>query len=348
MEMVKEEKRKNMKINLSMKNLKWRWEYFLLLLLASEILIFGSLNPRFLNPVVFLGSINDFMPICIISLAVTFVMITGGIDIQAGSVVGLTSICVGLLWQEMGISIWLACIIGLFIGGMSGGFSGFLIANTNVQPMVITLGGSFLFSGLALAVTSMSSVESYKGISGFPESFTGLFRNSTLGIPNQVLLFLLLITICYVLLHKTQYGRKIFLIGVNRNTAEYSGIKTNNIIMSTYIISGISAAIAGIVLTAYLGTAKADFGKELTLPIITAVVLGGTLNTGGKGNVIGTALASIVIGIMRFGLSMSGVNTQYLDIPVGILLIVSLILRSFIDGGIVKNMVHHLKMRKEN
>lgn len=329
-------------------NFKWRWEYFLIILLVTEIFVFGALNPRFLNPVVLLGSINDFMPICIIALAVTFVMITGGIDIQAGSIVGLTSICVGLLWQELGLSIWIASIIGLLIGAMSGGFSGFLIANTKVQPMVITLGGSFLFSGLALAVTSMSSVESYKGISGFPESFTGLFRGSTVGIPNQVLLFMILIVLCFVLLHKTQYGRKIFLIGVNRNTAEYSGIKSNSIIMSTYIISGISAAIAGIVLTGYLGTAKADFGKELTLPIITAVVLGGTLNTGGKGNVIGTALASIVIGIMRFGLSMSGVNTQYLDIPVGVLLIVSLILRSFIDGGIMRNIFNQIKMWREN
>ena len=343
MEMVNSKLEKRVKFQL-----KWRWEYFLVALLVAEMLIFGVINPRFLNPVVFLGSINDFMPICIISLAVTFVMITGGIDIQAGSVVGLTSISVGLLWQEFGINIWLASLLGLLIGATCGLFSGSLIANTDVQPMVITLGGAFLFSGLALAVTSVSSVESYKGISGFPESFNQLFRGSFLGIPNQVWLFLLLIGICYVLLHKTQYGRKIFLIGVNRNAAEYSGIKTNRIIMSTYMISGISAAIAGIVLTGYLGTAKADFGKELTLPIITAVVLGGTLNTGGKGHVIGTALASVVIGIMRFGLSMSGVNTQYLDIPVGILLIVSLILRSFIDGGVVKKIFYKMIGKGEN
>ncbi|WCG22843.1 ABC transporter permease [Vagococcus lutrae] len=330
------------------KQLKWRWEYFLILLLISEFIVFGLLNPRFLNPVVFLGSINDFMPICIISLAVTFVMITGGIDIQAGSIVGLTSISIGLLWQEMGINIWLACLVGIVIGAISGLFSGALIANTDVQPMVITLGGSFLFSGIALAITSVSSVESYKGISGFPEAFNQLFRGSLLGIPNQVWLFVFLIAISYVLLHKTQYGRKIFLIGVNRNAAEYSGIKTNRIIMSTYMLSGISAAIAGIILTGYLGTAKADFGKELTLPIITAVVLGGTLNTGGKGHIMGTALASVVIGIMRFGLSMSGVNTQYLDIPVGILLILSLIIRSFIDGGLVKQVINKIKIKKEN
>ncbi|QCI87398.1 autoinducer 2 import system permease LsrD [Vagococcus zengguangii] len=322
--------------------LKWRWEYFLVGLLLMEIVVFGSINNRFFNPVVLMGSINDFMPICIISLFVTFVIITGGMDIQAGTIVGLTSISIGLMWSELGLNIWLACLIGILIGALCGLLSGTLIANTDVQPMVITLGGSFLYSGIALGVTSLSSVESYKGISGFPESFTNLFRGKTLGIPNQVILFLLLCVISYIILHKTQYGRKIFLIGVNRSTAEYSGIKTNRIIASTYVLSGIAAAIAGIVLTAYLGTAKADFGKELTLPIITAVVLGGTSNYGGKGHVLGTALASLVIGIMRFGLSMSGLNTQYLDIPVGLLLIGSLILRSFIENGRIAQKIKNI------
>jgi AI-2 transport system permease protein len=327
---------------------KWRWEYFLIFLLVLEVGVFGSINSRFFNPVVLMGSITDFMPICIISLFVTFVMITGGIDIQAGSIVGLTSISIGLLWSEAGVNIWLALLIGIGIGALCGLFSGTLIATTDVQPMVITLGGSFLFSGIAVGITSLSSVESYKGISGFPDHFMNLFRGTIGGISKQVILFLLLIVISYILLHKTQYGRKIFLIGVNRNTAEYSGIKSSSIIASTYVLSGIAAAIAGIVLTAYLGTAKADFGKELTLPIITAVVLGGTSNYGGKGNVLGTALASLVIGIMRFGLSMSGLNTQYLDIPVGMLLIAALILRSFIDGGLIAKTVKKIFKRKEH
>jgi AI-2 transport system permease protein len=177
-------------------------------------------------------------------------------------------------------------------------------------------------------VVNLSSSSAFEGISGFPNSFIALATGKTLGIPNQVIIFLILIVLSYVLLHKTKYGRYIFLCGINQNAAVYSGIRTKFIVMSTYILSGMSASIAGIVLTSYLGSARSDLGKELTLPIITAVVLGGTSNLGGKGGVLGTALAAVVIGIMRFGLVMAGLPTQYLDIPIGILLVVTVAART--------------------
>ncbi|MDC7125712.1 MAG: ABC transporter permease [Spirochaetales bacterium] len=305
-----------------------RWESFLVLILIAEVFIFGLINPKFLLPRVFLGSINNFMTICIVSLFVTFVLITGGIDIQAGSIVGLTSIFIGVLWNDAGMNLYVACFLGLLLGAFCGALSGFFIAFTGVQSMVVTLGGSFLYSGLALMVTNFSSTESYKGISGFPKEFTHFVKGRIFNIiPNQLVIFLVLILITYLLLHRTTYGRKVFLCGVNQNAAEYCGIKSKLIIMSTYILSGVGASLAGILLTAYLGTAKTDLGKEITLPVITAVVLGGTSNLGGTGGVIGTALAAVVIGIMRFGLSMADVNTQYLDIPVGILLIIAVAIR---------------------
>lgn len=303
------------------------WEAALVLILILEIIVFGQLNPRFLRINVLMGSINDFISICIISLFVTFVMITGGIDIQAGSIVGLTSITIGLLWQDKGFGIWAAVAAGLLVGLLCGLLSGFFVAYTGVQPMVVTLGGSFLYSGLALGVVNLSSSEAYVGIGGFPDEFLKISSGKVAGIPNQLILFIVLVIIAYILLHKTKYGRYIFLAGVNPSASEYSGIMIKPVIMSTYGLSGLSAAIAGIVLTSYLGSAKSDLGMTLTLPIITAVVLGGTSNLGGKGGVIGTALAAVVIGILKFGLNMAGMPSQYLDIPVGILLIVTLTFR---------------------
>lgn len=315
-----------------------KWEFALFLILLLEILVFASKNSKFLMPKVLFGSMNDIISICIISLFVTFVMITGGIDIQAGSIVGLSSIIMGVVWQDGGVNIWMASLIAMAAAGLCGALSGYFIAYCGVQPMVVTLGGSFLYSGIALLVSNLSATESYKGISGFPDNFLRLSKVKLLGIiPSQVIIFLILAVLAYILLHKTRYGRQVFLVGVNPNAAEYSGIHTKLIIMSTYILSGISAAVAGIVLTSYLGTAKSDIGSTLTLPIITAVVLGGTLSTGGKGSILGTALAAVVIGTLRFGLPLCfKVSQQYLDIPAGILLLAVVIGRAFLNNPALK------------
>lgn len=314
------------------------WEFILFLIIIMEFAIFASKNSKFLMPRVLFGSMNDIISICIISLFVTFVMITGGIDIQAGSIVGLSSIVLGVAWQDGGVNIWAASLIAMVIAGFCGALSGFFVAYCGVQPMVVTLGGSFLYSGIALLVSNLSATESYKGICGFPDSFLKLSKFKLFGIiPSQVIIFLILAVIAYLLLHKTRYGRQVFLVGVNRNAAEYSGIHAKLIIMSTYILSGISASIAGIVLTSYLGTAKSDIGATITLPIITAVVLGGTLSTGGKGSVLGTALAAVAIGTLRFGLPLCfKVSQQYLDIPVGLLLLVVVIGRVLLKSPKLK------------
>ena len=254
------------------------WETFLLALLILEFVVFGAKNAKFLMPRVLLASVNDFIAICFIALFVTFVMITGGIDIQAASIVGLTSIIIGVGWQDGGMNIWTAAAVAIIAAIVCGALSGFFIAYCGVQAMVVTLGGSFLYAGFALLVSNFSATEAYQGISGFPDDFKIISKFKLFGvIPSQLIAFLILIIIAYFLLHKSKYGRSIFLVGINQEAAEYSGINTRLVIMSTYILSAISAALAGIMLTSYLGTAKSDLGSNLTLNIITAVVLGGTL-----------------------------------------------------------------------
>ncbi len=323
------------------------WETFLLGILVMEFVVFGVKNSKFLMPRVLLASVNDFIAICFIALFVTFVMITGGIDIQAASIVGLTSIIIGVGWQDGGMNIWLAAALAVAAAAVCGALSGFFIAYCGVQAMVVTLGGSFLYAGFALLVSNFSATEAYQGISGFPDSFKVISKFKLFDvIPSQLLVFLVLIVIAYILLHKTKYGRSIFLVGINQEAAEYSGVNTRLVILSTYVLSAVSAALAGIMLTSYLGTAKSDLGANLTLNIITAVVLGGTLSTGGKGSVLGTALASLVIGILRFGLPLCfKVNTQYLDIPVGILLLVVVIGRAVVSRPGTLAFLHKLKRR---
>lgn len=337
--------------NSKLKHLKSKllsWEAFLAFVLLMEFVVFSSASEKFTMARVLL-SINDIISICVISLFVTFVMITGGIDIQAGAIVGLASIVIGVSWQDFGLNIWMAVLLAVVVCACCGALSGFFVAYCKVQPMVVTLGGSFLYAGFALLISNLSATESYKGISGFPDAFTQIAKYKFFDIiPTQVVIFGVLIFISYLLLHKSKYGRSIYLIGVNQQAAEFSGINTRLIMMSTYVLSAIGAAIAGTILTAYLGTAKSDLGATFTLPIITAVVLGGTLSTGGKGSVIGTALAALVIGVLEFGLPLCfKVSTQYLEIPVGLLLVAVVVGRVLVDHPLVNKLKRKLKPKKE-
>ena len=308
----------------------FRWNVFLLVLLAVECTVFGAANPKFLSLTRIFTSANSDLPIWYISIFVTFVMITGGIDIQSCSIVGLTSIIIGVAWQDFGLNIWAAVLLAVMVSVGCGALSGFFVAYCRVQAMVVTLGGSFLYSGLGLLVSTLSSTEAYKGISGFPDSFKALTKIKLFDLsPLQIVIFLLLLLAAYLLLHRSKYGRKIFLVGVNPCAAEYSGVNSRRVIMSTYMLTGLAAGITGVIMTSQLGTAKSDLGGNFTMTIITVCVLGGTLSTGGKGSAIGTALAAIAITLMRFGMPLCfGINKQYLDIPIGVLLVVVVVGRA--------------------
>ena len=331
------------------------WEVFLTVFLVLEFVVFGAANPKFLRPASIMNSIVNYISVCIISLFVTLVMITGGIDIQAPSIIGLTSIIIGVLWSDAGLNIWLAVAIAVVVAALCGALSGFFIAYCGVQPMVVTLGGSFLYSGLALLVSGMSATPAYKGISGFPAKndagqyvgFRFLGKGNILGVPTQIVLYVVLILLCMWILHRTKYGERLYLIGVNQQAAEYSGINTRAVIMSTYVLSAVSAALAGMLLTANVNSAKYNLGSGYTLAIITAVVLGGTLNTGGKGSILGTVLASLIICILRYGLPLCfDVSTQNLDLPVGIILVLVVLGREIAGQNMLSRLFR--RFRKPN
>ncbi len=315
----------NAAINMkSLKKALLSWDSFLLIVILLEILIFGLINPKFWRIRLLLNSTDDFLVIGVIALSMTFVIITGGIDISAGSIIGLSSVVTGLLWQVYGMNIWLAAFFAILSGVLCGMINGFLISYLDIQAMVTTLGTSFLFSGIALVLMRFSGVSAFEGISGFPQSFKSLMSGYIIpGVPNSICILAVLVIIAFILLNKSKYGRYVILTGINPRAAVYSGINIRLIKISTYMLVGMSSAFAGILLSSYLNSSRSDFGAETTLSIITAVVLGGTLITGGKGSVIGTLFATFVLGYMKFGLQMARVPTQYTNIPTGLLLILA-------------------------
>ena len=328
----------------------FRWNLFLLALIAVECGVFSMANEKFRSLPRIFASANGDLTFWYVSIFVTFVMITGGIDIQSCAIVGLTSIIIGVAWQDFGFNIWVASLLAVAVSVACGAISGFFVAYCGVQAMVVTLGGSFLYTGLALLVSTLSSTEAYKGISGFPDDFKALTKIKVFGlIPLQIIIFLVLLAAAYLLLHRSKYGRKVFLVGVNPAAAEYSGVNSRWIVMSTYMLSALAAGIVGVIMTSQLGTAKSDLGGSATMTIITACVLGGTLSTGGKGSVIGTALAAVAITLLRFGMPLCfGINKQYLDIPIGVLLVVVVVGRAVAGNPAVAAWLGRLRPKKKS
>ncbi|MEC2055127.1 autoinducer 2 import system permease LsrD [Peribacillus psychrosaccharolyticus] len=304
-----------------------KWEFALVGFLIIELFLFGQLSPSFLNLNNLLYSMNDFVYIALAAIPVTFVIITGGIDVSIGAVMGLSSIVLGVLWMN-GVNVWIALLITLLVAAVAGCLNGILVAWTNVQPLVVTLGGMFVFSGIALVLSGGSSVSGYEGISGFPNEFVGLANGQLVGVPNPIWILGLSILLFGFLLHFTRYGRNVFLVGINAKAARYSGINTRLIIMSTYMLAGFGGGLSGVILTSYFSSARSDLGSEAVLPIITAVVLGGTSIFGGKGSIMGTAIASIVIGMTQYGLQMVNMTSQQTNIVVGSMLIIAVLLRN--------------------
>ena len=309
-----------------------RWETVLAVLLVAEILFFGAINPAFLRPATLLYSTSDFIHIGIVALALTLVIITGGIDLSIGAVMGLSAITLGLLWV-LGVNIWIACLCALMVGGLAGVINSIAIHVAQVNPLVITLGSGFLFSGAALVLSGLSGASGYEGISGFDDSFVELANVELFSLPFPLVIFLVATVVFMLLLHRTRFGRYVYLIGQNPRAARYAGIPQFRTLTIAYALTSIMAALSGLVLASYFGSARSDFGSAALMPAITAVVLGGTSIYGGKGTILGTALAVLVVGFFQTGLQIVGVSSHISNALSGALLVVVVALRSLTEMG---------------
>ena len=303
------------------------WEIALFALLIAEILAFGVLNPRLLDINVLLFSTSDFICIGIVALPLTMVIVSGGMDISFGSTIGLCSIALGVLFQA-GVPLSLAIPATLLLGALCGLINAGLIIYTGINPLVITLGTMYLFSGSALLMSGMAGATGYEGIGGFPQGFTEFANLDVAGVPVPLLFFILCVLFFWLLMHKTHIGRNIFLIGQSNRVALYSAIPVNKTLCAIYAMTGISAAIAAVLLVSYFGSARSDLGASFLMPAITAVVLGGANIYGGSGSILGTAIAVLLVGYLQQGLQMAGVPNQISSALSGALLIVVVVGRS--------------------
>ena len=298
-----------------------RWEWLLVALIVAVALNNIRLSPAFLRSNNLLRTTSDFMEIGIMVLPMVFIIVTGNIDLSIASILGLCASVLGWLHIH-GVNIWLAAAIAVLIGGLAGLLNGVLIAKLRLPALVVTLGTFSFYRGLAYALLGDQAAR------GYPASFTALGQGTlgTTRIPLALLIFIVLALGFGLVLNRMTFGRYLYSIGNNEEASRYSGVPTERIKMTIFVVSGVMAAIAGLILAARFGSTRPDIGSGLELSVITITVLGGISIFGGSGTMIGAILALVLIGILRFGMGLVNIQGQVQDVVIGSLLILSILL----------------------
>ncbi|WP_267963772.1 ABC transporter permease [Testudinibacter sp. TR-2022] len=273
----------------------------------------------------------------LLALGITFVIITAGIDLSIGAILGLCGMVAGYLISKgivlplFGVaifpSVWVIVPLVILLGGAIGAVNGFIITRYNVAPFICTLGTMYIIRGAAMLT---SNGETFPGLSGNPQlgntGFEVIGAGTLLGIPYSIWLMFIVAGVIAYIAKKLPFGRHIYAIGDNERAAELSGIKVNNTKVWVYVISGVCAALAGIVVTSQLVASHPATGNAFEMNAIAAVVLGGTSLAGGRGTIGGTLIGAFVIGILADGLVMMGVSEFWQMVIKGIVIIVAVVI----------------------
>lgn len=292
-----------------------------LIALIVLVTVVTFLNTNFINPTNILNLLRQVSVNALIAFGMTFVIITGGIDLSVGSTLALSgALTAGIL--AAGVPPVVAIFAGLLIGAALGLLNGIVITKGKVAPFIATLATMTIFRGLTLVYTEGNP------ITGFSDDFTFLFfgRGYLFGIPFPVVLMAIAFGILFVLLHKMTFGRKTFAIGGNENASYIAGIKSDRVKYTVYAISGMMSALAGLILTSRLNSAQPTAGTAYELDAIAAVVIGGTSLAGGKGRIVGTLIGALIIGTLNNGLNLLGVSSFYQQVVRGIVIIIAVLL----------------------
>ncbi len=301
------------------KSVLFRHETVLLVVLVLEWLYFNSVGRRFGTLDNTFDIIRHSVEIGLLALVMTPIILTGGIDLSVGSLLGLCAILFGKLWRDAGMSPLAAGACTLGIGALAGGLNAVLITVLRLPPLIVTLGTYSLFRGVAEAITH--GVDTF---TDFPASFLFIGQERFLGVPAQAPVFVVIAIGVWLLVHRTTFGRSFRAIGFSPEGARYAGIPVERRLALVYVLAGVVAALAAIIYTARLGQAKADAGTGYELFAITAVVLGGTSIFGGMGSVHGTLLGVAAIAVLSNGLVHARQPREVAGMLTGALLLIAL------------------------
>jgi rhamnose transport system substrate-binding protein len=306
-------------------------EWILLLALGAEVALFAAIAQNFFT----LGNLFEIVRLSVelglLAIALTPVIVSGGIDLSVGSMMGLAAVLFGAAYHDWGLPLPAAATVALLAGCAGGALNALLVARFNIPPLIVTLGTFSLFRGIAEGLTRGAV-----NYTDFPARFLSLGQGYLGGvIPTQLLLFLAILTAYAIVLHRSVVGRAWYVIGFTADGARYAGIPVARRVGALYLLSGLVSSVAAIVYVAHLGQAKSDAGSGYELDAITAVVLGGTSVFGGRGTLWGTVLGLSALSVLRNGLHLAALPSELTGVLTGTLLIVTIAIDRLRGGAAV-------------
>ncbi|MDR2435080.1 MAG: ABC transporter permease [Treponema sp.] len=319
-----------------MRTKKWfTFNWALALILIVLFAVIANINWVFLSFDYLMGvMLRNIVELGMMSLAVTLIIITGGIDLSVGSTMVLASMIGGIVSLHAGNTAGI--IAALLTGAVCGLFNGFLIAEMNISPLVTTLATMYLYMGLARSISKGDSVYSFP-----PSAWLG--NTEVARIPLQIFLYAALAFVFWFVLAKTTLGRKLYAIGLNENAAKFSGINTRRVKLFIYLISGLICAFAGLIWLGRFTSVKYDAGTSLGLKVVTIIVLGGTSIMGGIGDMKGTILATLIIAVLNSGLTLLNIPIAAQTIVHGMILVISLVSYFILNRRVSRSRIMNLK-----
>jgi len=308
-----------LKNNIIIKTINRVSEINLIIILIVLILALWIANPKFLSVVNVTNLLRQTAIIGVLAIGMTFVILSGGIDLSVGSVLALSSVVSSKLMVS-GVPIWLSIAIALLSGSLIGAIMGLLIHYGKVPAFIATLGGMTIVRALVMLVTRAEKVL------GLPDAIGNFAIQRYLEIPAMVYIWFMTIIIGLIISRYTTFGRNMYAIGSNEEAARLSGIKIGTSISGIYAFSGLMSSVAGILMTARLGSGVPTAGQGYELDAIAAAVVGGASLTGAVGSIFGTVLGTVIIATIKNGGTLLGINFFILDILIGSLIVIAVLI----------------------
>jgi rhamnose transport system permease protein len=300
-------------------------EWILLLALVGEVVLFSAIAQNFLTVSNGFEVLRFSVELGLLAIALTPVIVTGGIDLSVGSMLGLAAVVFGAAVWDWGLPIPAGAAIAVLAGAAGGALNGLLIARFDIPPLIVTLGSLSLFRGIAEGITHAAV-----NYTNFPPSFLALGQGYIGGVlPAQLPVLVAAFAVYAVLLHRSVLGRAWYTIGFSPSGARYAGIPVRRRVGLLYVMSGVMAALAAIVYVAHMGQARSDAGTGYELDAITAVVLGGTSVFGGRGTLWGTLLGLFALSVLRNGLQLAALPSELVGVLTGTLLVATIAIDRF-------------------